>query len=344
MPADSLLLRERSLVPGILLCATLAAAALGLQRVEEMAVGSAIVEAIVIAILLGMIVRTSRAPDARFAPGIAFSAKPVLEFAVLLLGASVNPPELLRAGPALLGGIIAIVALALGIGFGIGWLFGLPAKLAILVACGNAICGNSAIAAVAPVIGADAKDVASSIAFTAVLGVAMVLGLPLLIAPLSLSHYQYGILAGMSVYAVPQVLAATFPVSALSGEIGTLVKLVRVLMLGPVVLLFTLAARRRDRTAGVASRLTIGTLVPWFIVGFVVLAALRSTGVIPAGVAGPVRTVSRVLTVVAMAALGLGVDVRAVARAGARVSSTVFLSLAAIVLMSIAMITLLGIR
>jgi len=84
--------------------------------------------------------------------------------------------------------------------------------------------------------------------------------------------------------------------------------------------------------------------VPWFIVGFILLATLRSTAIIPAAVAAPVRELSRLLTIVAMAALGLGVDVRAVARAGSRVSLTVVMSLAALLLMSIAMIALLGIR
>jgi len=335
---------SRTLAPGILLCIALAIAASLVQYAEERIVGHAIIEAIVVAILLGTIVRTVRAPPPAYQRGIAFSAKQVLELAIFLLGASVDLPELLRAGPALLGGIILIVAIALAFGYTMGRVFGLAPKLAVLVACGNAICGNSAIAAVAPVIGANADDVASSIAFTAVLGVVMVLGLPLLITPLALSHYQYGVVAGMSVYAVPQVLAATFPVSALSGEVGTVVKLVRVLMLGPVVLFFSIASRRRASARGDARRLTIGKLVPWFIVGFVALALLRSTGIIPVAVAAPVRELSRLLTIVAMGALGLGVDVRAVARAGSRVSLTVVMSLAALLLMSIGMIGLLGIR
>ncbi|HET9004198.1 MAG TPA: putative sulfate exporter family transporter [Gemmatimonadaceae bacterium] len=344
MNAETTERSSRALAPGVVLCIAIAAVASLVQYVEERLIGHAIVEAIVVAILLGMVVRTIRAPDPRYDPGITFSAKQVLEFAVFLLGASVNLPALLRAGPALLGGIILIVALALAFGYTMGRAFGLAPKLAVLVACGNAICGNSAIAAVAPVIGANPDDVASSIAFTAVLGVVMVLGLPLLITPLTLSHYQYGVVAGMSVYAVPQVLAATFPVSALSGEVGTLVKLVRVLMLGPVVLFFSVVSRRRARARGDAQRLAIGKLVPWFIVGFIVLAVLRSTGIIPVAVAAPVRELSRLLTIVAMAALGLGVDVRAVARAGSRVSLTVVMSLAAMLLMSIGMIALLGIR
>ncbi len=105
---------------------------------------------------------------------------------------------------------------------GLGRAAGLPAKLAILVAVGNAVCGNSAIAAVAPVSRAKKGEVASASALTALLGVGVVLALPLLIPLAGLSHAQYGILAGLTVYAVPQVLAATSPVSALSGQLGTL--------------------------------------------------------------------------------------------------------------------------
>jgi uncharacterized integral membrane protein (TIGR00698 family) len=336
--------RIRALAPGVLLCVAIAVVAVLLQIAEERIVGHAIIEAIVIAILLGTALRTIRTPPAREKAGVAFSAKQVLEFAVFLLGASVDLPELLRAGVPLLAGIVAIVAIALALGYTAGRAFGLAPKLAILVACGNAICGNSAIAAVAPVVGADADDIASSIAFTAVLGVIMVLTLPLLIGPLALSNYQYGVVAGMSVYAVPQVLAATFPVSQLSGEVGTLVKLVRVLMLGPVVLFLSLVSRRIARREGNAPKVAIGKLVPWFIVGFILLAVLRSTGIIPAVIAAPVRDLSRWLTIVAMAALGLGVDLRSVARAGTRVSLTVVTSLVALLVMSIAMIALLGIR
>ena len=131
--------------------------------------------------------------------------------------------------------VLAIVA-----SYAICRVLGLPPRMAILVACGNAICGNSAIAAVAPVIGADSKDVVAAIAFTAVLGVLMVLGLPLFIPLAGLSEHQYGTLAGLTVYAVPQVLAATVPVGILATQVGTLVKLVRVLMLGPVVVAFSL--------------------------------------------------------------------------------------------------------
>ena len=179
----------------------------------------------------------------------------------------------------------------LAVSFGLSRMLGLPTKLSILIACGNSICGNSAIAAVAPVIGADGDDIASSISFTAILGVLMVLGLPLLIPLLQLSATQYGILAGLTVYAVPQVLAATVPAGIVSTQIGTLVKLVRVLMLGPIVVGLSLfVARRRKRQAEQREGRPVSPfkLVPWFIIGFLVLAALRSFQLVPDLVIAPV--------------------------------------------------------
>lgn len=340
----------RRLGPGLLLAVGVALLARLVAALEQRLLDQVVVETLVVAILLGAAVRTLRPLPARAEPGVDFAARPVLEVAVLLLGASVNLPLLLRAGPALAVGIVALVVLGLLATWGIGRALGLPGDLAVLVACGNAICGNSAIAAVAPVIEAERSHVASAIAFTAIVGVATVLVLPLLAAPLGLGDYQYGVLAGLTVYAVPQVLAATFPVSTLAGEVGTLVKLVRVLMLGPVVLAFAVRHARRTRRArraagaSAAPRLSIARFVPWFIVGFLVLAALRSAGAIPAEVAVPLKTASTWLTVVAMAALGLGVDVRAVARVGRPVILTVTASLVVLVALAVLLIRVLDIR
>ncbi|MGZ8379214.1 MAG: YeiH family protein [Gemmatirosa sp.] len=344
--------RMARLAPGVALAASVAGLAWLVALAEQRAFGHPVVEALVVAILLGMALRTTWTPPAALQPGIGFTAREVLEVAVLLLGVSVDLPLLMRAGPALAVGIVLLVVLGLSLSYVIGRMLGLPRELAVLVACGNAICGNSAIAAVAPVIDADPEHVASAIAFTAILGVAVVLGLPLLVAPLGLSFYQYGVLAGLTVYAVPQVLAAAFPVSALSGQVGTLVKLVRVLMLGPVVLFFARRQRagraRVARAAGTGAlampHVALGRLVPWFIAGFLALAALRSLGVIPPAVATPARAVSGWLTIAAMAALGLGVDLRAIARVGPPVILTVTGSLAVLVGLSIALIHLLGIR
>jgi uncharacterized integral membrane protein (TIGR00698 family) len=200
------------------------------------------------------------------------------------------------------------------------------------VACGNAICGNSAIAAVAPVIGALGEDVAASIAFTAVLGVGVVLTLPLLAMPLHLPAMPFGVLAGMTVYAVPQVFAAAAPAGVLAVQAGTIVKLTRVMMLGPVVLALSLAGGKT-----MCAR-QLHRLVPWFIVGFLALCGARAAGGVPPAWLAPMADASGFLTNIAMAALGLSTNLQAVRGAGLRVSAAVTLSLALLAILSVGLI------
>jgi uncharacterized integral membrane protein (TIGR00698 family) len=330
----------RRLLPGILLCIAITIAALFVEAIEVDMAGQPYLEAIVLAIVLGVAVRTAWKPGARWNPGIYVSTKFVLECAIVMLGASVSVGTVMALGPRLIFGIAGIVAVAIGVSYMICRALGLPPRLSVLIACGNSICGNSAIAAVAPVIGADGDDIASSISFTAVLGVIVVLTLPLLAPLLHLSLTQYGVLAGLTVYAVPQVLAATLPIGALSNQVGTVIKLVRVLMLGPVVLGFSLFASslRPAHLRPNHRRPALHEIVPWFIAGFLALMAARSLGLIPPSVLAPLTRTAALLTTVAMAGLGLGVDVRVVARTGIRVTLAVSASLIVLGMMSYALI------
>jgi uncharacterized integral membrane protein (TIGR00698 family) len=333
----------RNLSPGILVCVAITISAMLLQGVEVYAVGQPYLEALVLAILIGVAVRTIWAPGPRWQPGINFSAKFVLELAIVMLGASVSVGTIVALGSTLVVGIACIVAVAIGVSYAMCRALGLPQRMAILIACGNSICGNSAIAAIAPVIGADSDDIASSISFTAVLGIIVVLVLPLLVPILHLSLTQYGVLAGLTVYAVPQVLAATLPIGALSNQVGTVIKLVRVLMLGPVVLGLSLFARRlRPAQSQPNTRPCLKELVPWFIVGFLVVLAARSLDLMPAAILPGITHTAAVLTTVAMAALGLGVDVRVVARTGVRVTLAVTGSLIFLGLLSYGLIHVTG--
>lgn len=333
------------LLPGVLLCVAITVAASLVETVEADILGRAWLESLVLAILIGTALRTAWTPGKRWQAGIKFCAKTLLEVAVFLLGASISLQTILAVGGELVVGIAVVVAVAIVASYTLGRAFGLPRRMAILVACGNSICGNSAIAAVAPVIGADSRDIASSIAFTAVLGVIVVLLLPLAVPLLHLSGMQYGVLAGLTVYAVPQVLAATAPIGALSVQIGTLVKLVRVLMLGPVVVGLSLVSGRfhDDPSRAAPVRPAMHKLVPWFILGFLALAGLRSAGMMPLVTLRPIGWVAGWLTVLSMAALGLGVDIRVVARAGARVTLTVTASLLLLGAISYGLIRLVGV-
>ena len=329
----------RTIRPGVMLCLLVTLAAIGLTSIERDVIGHAWLEPLVLAILLGAAVRTAWTPDTRFKAGIDFSAKTLLEVAVVLLGASVSAATLSSLGVSFVVGILLLVVVGIVVGFGLGRALGLNLRMALLVACGNAICGNSAIAAVAPVIDADGKEVAASIAFTAVLGVIVVLALPLLGGLIHLNGLQYGALAGLTVYAVPQVLAAAAPFGALATQTGTVVKLVRVLMLGPVILALSLIFRER---APGAAKPGLSRVLPWFIIGFLIMIGLRSFDLIPQAALAPMAAASSLLTVVAMAALGLQTDIRAVARAGGRVVAAVILSLGALVVLALLLIRLLG--
>lgn len=333
--------RAAALAPGLGIAAMVGVAGLGVQALERLVLGQPIIEALVAALLLGVLVRNLVPVPPAAALGAGFAAKQVLEFAVLLLGATIDARQVFAGGPILLAMIGAGVFGGITVSYALGRVLGLHGKLALLVAVGNSICGNSAIAAVAPVIRAEKKDIASSIALTAILGVVLVLSLPLLVPLAHLSFYQYGVLAGMTVYAVPQVIAASFPVSQLSGQVATLVKLVRVLFLGPVVFAFGVAQRTRRQDAVAPTRRP--ALVPWFISGFVVLAALRAVGWLPSPAVQAIGQASQWLTILAMAGLGLGVDFTALRKVGPRVGLAVCCSLIFLVLLSLSLIATLHI-
>jgi uncharacterized integral membrane protein (TIGR00698 family) len=324
---------------GLVLTALLAALALAGEQGLRLQFGQSLIEALVLALLLGVLVRQFVRLPASVEPGIQLAAKPLLELAVCLLGASISLPALVANGLPLLLAIAGVVALGIGTSLLLGRLLGLGRRLAVLVAVGNSICGNSAIAAVAPIIGAGRAEIASAVALTAVLGLLMVLSLPLLVPLLQLSHYQYGVLAGLTVYAVPQVLAAAFPVSPLAGEVATLVKLTRVALLGPVVLATTLLVRRAGQVPGQPR----SSVLPWFVTGFLAMSLLRATGLLPLDLIGLLREISRLLTILAMAALGLGVDLRVVRQVGPRLLATVAGSLLLLLIVSLTLILALGV-
>ncbi|GAA5098498.1 YeiH family protein [Bartonella acomydis] len=300
--------------PGIIACLLISILAYGLEVLEQQLFGQAWLESLVLAILLGSITRSCFTLPTYFQKGIAFCAKTLLEFAIMLLGASISVHAVFSAGWYLLASIVFVIFITILMSFFIGRILGLSSHLAMLVACGNAICGNSAIVAVAPIIKAKHEEVAASIAFTALLGVMIILLLPFLYLFLNLSFSQYGILAGMMVYAVPQVLAATASISFVSTQIATVVKLVRVLMLGPVIFALSLIYHRSAQT-----RFRLHTFIPWFIIAFIFMMLMRSSGLIPETTLVPIKFIAQLFTVISMAALGLGVDIRSLKKAGWRV-------------------------
>lgn len=325
--------RIRLIFPGVLLATVMTLIALVIAGVQEIILGHALLEPLVLALVIGLIVRAIWTPPQVLEPGIAFSGKQLLEFAIVVLGLTLNLTDIVDAGAQILISVLLLVSMTLIAGVTIGRAMGLGTRLAVLVAVGNAICGNSAIAAVAPAIRAKKQEVAAAITLTAVLGVGVVLVLPLLVPLFSLTDERYGVIAGLSVYAVPQVLAATFTVSAQAGQVGSLVKLTRVMMLGPVVALFAFLFREQDHDARatVNRRFRTSTFLPWFVIGFAISSGIRTAGLIPESLIPVATDGSRVLTAVAMAGLGLGVDIRSVRATGSRVVAVVLILTALLV-------------
>ena len=156
-------MRTKKLWPGLLLCSAVTLLACALESVEVLLFHRAWLESLVLAILLGSLIRTGASVPPSAEAGIHFGAHRLLETAMLLLGASVSAGAILDKGLTLIVGIAVLVAIAISISYFIGRAFGLSSRMALLIACGNSICGNSAIAAVAPAIEAEGKDVAASI-------------------------------------------------------------------------------------------------------------------------------------------------------------------------------------
>lgn len=333
--------RIRVVTPGILYAVAITGVASIIAEIQEHVLGHALLEPLVLALLLGLAVRALRPPRPAAEPGIAFAGKQLLELAIVLLGLRLNLGEIVDAGGKIIVSVLLLVSMTLVLGTVIGRAMGLNTRLAVLVAVGNAICGNSAIAAVAPAIRARKADIAAAISLTAVFGVGVVLALPLLVPLLGLSDERYGVVAGLSVYAVPHVLAATFTVSADAGQVASLVKLSRVVLLGPVVALFALLFREPSGTG--ARSLSPGKVLPWFVIGFAVTATLRTAGLVPEGLSGIATETSRILTAVAMAGLGLGVDIRSLRETGSRVIGVVLILTALLVASALAVTAVLGI-
>jgi len=330
-------------MPGIGLSAAVAIAALIIERIEWLAFGMAPLETLVIAIILGASLRSLLSLSERSAPGIHFSSKTLLEVAVVLLGASISSAALVGVGPMMLTAIMLLVVASLAAGYVIGRSLGLPPRMALLIACGTSICGNSAIAAIAPVLGSKQRDVTSAITFTAAVGLGAVLLLPFLQRPLQLNSAHFGVFTGLVVYAVPQVFAATAGAGAAAAHAAMLVKLCRILMLGPVIFGLSIAKHMHSRDKAGAARqpLALGRLVPWFVIGFALMIAARSLGLLSPSTILLCNHLTSALTCIAMAALGLSVDVRTLSEASGRVLLTAIVALIVLAAASLLVVRLL---
>ncbi len=289
--------------PGLVLVAVITASAYGLRHIPFVSQLSPMISAIFVGMLFANVVGT----NASAASGISLSGKRLLRLAVALLGLQISFAQLSDIG--VLG--LAFAAFGLGSTFlftlCMGRLLGVDRQLVHLLAAGTSVCGASAVAAANAVTGADDEDVAYSVACITLFGTIAMFLFPFVALVAEISDRAYGLWIGLSVHEVAQVVGAGFQGGTEAGEIAVMTKLARVMMLAPLIICLSCVLSRPDKYAGGKSRKV--QLVPFFVVGFLALAAVNSFGIVPDAIRQPIVTVTPILLTAAMAALGLGTSV-----------------------------------
>ena len=336
----------KKMLPGCAIALVIAVVAKFLEQLEE-SVGLHLIGASVIAMFIGMIVNRFYAPNDKTKPGIKFTSKKILKFAIILLGASLNITTVLTVGKFSLTVMLFTLATCFGLGYVIGKALGLDWKTSSLINAGTGICGGSAIAAIAPVIEATDMDIAYGLSATFLFDTIMIVVFPMLGRWLGLSDAAFGLWAGTAVNDTSSVVATGYAFSEAAGDFATMVKLTRTLAIIPAVLVFAAIQmhlkRKEQATDGGSVKVSIKSVFPWFILGFLAMSALTSLGLIPAGAAATLKTISKFLMVAALAAIGLNTDLKSLCRSGAKPMLHGFIISLLVVLVAIAVEFAIGI-
>ena len=332
--------RARTVLPGLALALAVAAVATVVGQYVPL-VGSAVPGAVI-----GAGIAIAVKPGARLLPGLRWASTFVLQCSVVLLGAQLSIGEAARVGVSSLPVMLGTLAVCLAAAWLYGRPLGVPGDLRTLIGVGTGICGGSAIAAVSPVIEAASADVAYAISTIFLFNIAAVLVFPLLGHALGMSQQSFGLFAGTAVNDTSSVVATATTYGTGATSHAVVVKLVRTLMIIPICLGLSALTTRKRRPASEHDSAVSGhpaavppvsgaspgasvsptrlfpagvlRLVPWFLVGFVLMAAVNSAGVIPAGAHGPLQHTSVFLVALALSAIGLSTDVAALRKAGHR--------------------------
>ena len=296
--------------PGLLLCA--AAVLISLAANSRLPT----VSPMLLAIVLGIVVRNTLRLPAAFEPGLTLAAKRILRIGVVLLGLQLVLSDIAALG----GGMVLVVVCVVTTGILgtllMGRLMGISSTQRLLIAGGFSICGAAAVAAVDGVIETeDEEEVVTAVALVVLFGTLAIPVLPLAAGVIGLSPVQTGLWAGASVHEVAQVVAIGGSIGGAALKAAVVTKLARVLLLAPVMAVVSVVRRRsaQQRTQGHRP-----PLVPLFVAGFVAMVVLRSCGILPESVLAAAKVVQTGALAAAMFALGCGVRLSMFRRVGAR--------------------------
>jgi len=350
----------RPALPGLYLVIAVAIVARYLHQLIPNASMARAVSEVFIAVLIGLHIRNAIRFSARFETGVRFALQHVLRLGIILLGLRLSLQDVVTTGVTSLMLILACMALALSLAYFAAKFLKIPARLAALIGVGTAICGNTAIIAVAPVIEAQDEDISFAVATITFFGTLAVIVYPIIGYFIGLTDRTFGLWVGTAVNDTSQVVAAGAAFSERARDVATVVKLTRNTLMAPLIVVIGLVYARAQnrRAASTAVRFSLGKIVPWFVIGFLLMALFRTLGValdwLPRDVAQPgaLTAAAKVLSLIdevatfavlmALSAIGLSTDIEAVRRTGLK-PFALGLSLASVLaLFSLGLITLTG--
>lgn len=304
--------RAVEVAPGVLLSAAVAAVATVIGHAVPV-VGAALP-----AVVIGVAIALIRRPSGRLGAGVSYSGKFLLQLAVVLLGAQLSLAAVARVGAESFPVMITSLVVCLVGAVVLGRVLGVERRLTTLIGVGTGICGASAIAAVSPVIAASGAEIAYAVSTIFLFNVLAVVLFPLLGHALGLDPHAFGLLAGTAVNDTSSVVAAASVFSTAALGFAVVVKLVRTLMIIPVSITLSVIESRRDASGQRLTARRVLGLVPWFLIGFLVVVAVNSLGAIPPDIRDGLVAASSFLIATALAAIGMSTDVQALRRSGWR--------------------------
>lgn len=279
-----------------------------------------LISAGVFSLLLGMGLNPILFKYQIFRDGTNFVSKKILRLAIILMGTTLSFSQVLEVGKYSLFVMTFTLLVAFGGGYYLGKLFGMNWKLSGLISAGTGICGASAVAAIAPTIEAEPKDIAYAISATFIFDIIMVILFPIWGRQLGLSDLGYGLWAGTAVNDTSSVVAAGYAFSDAAGSFSIIVKLTRTLSIIPAVLIFSYINEKieskNDKNHTKEEKVDLKKIFPWFILMFLFVVGIKSLGLIPEELSRSISSLSKFFMIMSLGAIGLKTNFKEVAKSG----------------------------
>lgn len=288
------------------------------------------IERLTVGIIIGMLCTAKQGLSQEYRPGVEFSLKKLLKWGIVLLGFKLNFLTVIELGPKMVVIVVLLITLVLTISRKLGNVMGLNPKLSTLIGVGSSICGASAIVAMSQVIEADDDDSVLAVSIISFLGTIGVLLFSSLSLVTNMSDIGYGTWSGLSLQGVAHAIAASFARGEVAGEVGTIVKMTRVLMLAPVSVVLSKQFSNNKDTKKVG--------VPKYVLLFIGTAVIGTLGIIPQNIISLLTKASSYFILMAMISMGLIVDLKQIKNNGLKAvfhGMSVFIMIIAITYVSV---------